>query len=148
MQCFYVKFSPRGGYFSWTKYAFGLFFQKQSFHPAEVVGQRCSVEKVYLEFVQNSQENTCARISFLIKLQACACNFVKKENLTQVFSSEFCEIFMNTFSYRTPLQCCFWSSQYFCYFPNSDSRISWSISFKFSVIFKHSTSEDETSMSF
>ena len=31
---------------------------------------RCSVEKVFLEISQNSQENTCARASFLIKLQA------------------------------------------------------------------------------
>ena len=30
---------------------------------------RCSVKKVFLEISQNSQENTCARISFLIKLQ-------------------------------------------------------------------------------
>ena len=32
-----------------------------------------------------------------------ACNFVKKETLTQVFSCEFYEIYKNTFYYRTPL---------------------------------------------
>ena len=37
--------------------------QKQSY-------RRCSVKKVFLEISQNSQENTCARVSFLIKLQA------------------------------------------------------------------------------
>ena len=31
------------------------------------------------------------------------CNFIKKEIPTQVFSCEFCEIFKNTFFYRTPL---------------------------------------------
>ena len=31
---------------------------------AEAVAQRCSVKKVFLEISQNSQENTCARISF------------------------------------------------------------------------------------
>ena len=31
-----------------------------------------------------------------------ACNFIKTETLTQVFSCEFCEISMNTFFYRTP----------------------------------------------
>ena len=36
----------------------------------EVVVQRCSVKKVFLTVSQNSQENTCARVSFLIKLQA------------------------------------------------------------------------------
>ena len=43
-----------------------------------------------LEISQNSQENTCARVSLLIKLQA------------QVFSCEFSEISKNTFFYRTP----------------------------------------------
>ena len=32
---------------------------------------RANVKKVFLEISQNSQENTCARASFLIKLQAC-----------------------------------------------------------------------------
>ena len=36
----------------------------------EAVAQRYSVEKVFLEFSQNSQGNTCARVSFLITLQA------------------------------------------------------------------------------
>ena len=36
----------------------------------EAVAQRCFVRKVFLEIWQNSQESTCARVSFLIKLQA------------------------------------------------------------------------------
>ena len=36
------------------------------------VAQMCSVKKVFLEILQNSQENTCARVSFLIQLQASA----------------------------------------------------------------------------
>ena len=36
----------------------------------EVVVQRCSVEKVFLEILQNSQENTRARVGFLIELRA------------------------------------------------------------------------------
>ena len=78
----------------------------------EAVVLRCSVKKVFLEILQNSQENTCARDSFLIKLQAwacnfikkeslAACNFIKKESLAQVFSCEFYEISKNTFFYRT-----------------------------------------------
>ena len=55
-----------------------------------------------LRISQNSQENTRARVSFLIKLQAPVCNFIQKETLVQVFSSKFCEISKNTFSYRTP----------------------------------------------
>ena len=34
----------------------------------EAVVQSCSVKKVFIEISQNSQENTCARDSFLIKL--------------------------------------------------------------------------------
>ena len=36
---------------------------------------------MFLEISQNSQENTCARGS--------ACNFIKKETLAQLFTSEF-----------------------------------------------------------
>ena len=38
-------------------------------------------KKVFLKISQDSQENTCARVSF-----------IKKETLQQVFSREFCEI--------------------------------------------------------
>ena len=62
----------------------------------EVVIQRISVKKVFLNIFQNLKENPCPRVSFLIKLQ------LKKETLTQLFSCEFCNIFKNTFFYRTP----------------------------------------------
>ena len=64
----------------------------------EVVTQRCSVKKMLLRILQNFEENTYIRVSFLIKLNVSACNFIKKEILTQVFSCKFCEIFKNTFS--------------------------------------------------
>ena len=34
---------------------------------SEAVTQRCSRKRVFLEISQNSQENTCARVSFLTK---------------------------------------------------------------------------------
>ena len=40
----------------------------------EIVAQRCSVKEVFIEHLQNSQENTCARVSLLIKLQAYFCH--------------------------------------------------------------------------
>ena len=55
------------------------------------------MKKMFLEILLNSQENTCAGVSLLIKFQASACNFIKKENLVQLFSCEFCEISKNTF---------------------------------------------------
>ena len=57
--------------------------------------RRCSVKKVFLKISQKLQENTCARVSFLIKLQADACNYIEKETLAQVFYGEFCKIFQN-----------------------------------------------------
>ena len=45
------------------------------------------LKKVFFEILQNSQENICARASFLINLQ----------NLAQMFSCEFYEIFKNIF---------------------------------------------------
>ena len=38
--------------------------------PTEKVSRRCSVKRVLLKILQNSQESTCARVSFSIKLQA------------------------------------------------------------------------------
>ena len=49
-------------------------------------------KKVFLEISQNSQENTCAKVSLLIKLQA-----IKKVALAQVLSCEFYEISKNIF---------------------------------------------------
>ena len=60
------------------------------------------MKKVFLEISQKLQENISDRVPFLIKLQAKACNFIKKEALAQVISCEFCELSENTFSYGTP----------------------------------------------
>ena len=46
---------------------------------------------------QNSQDDICVRVSFLIMLQSCeACNFIKKETSTQVFSCKVFKIFKYT----------------------------------------------------
>ena len=52
---------------------------------------------LFLEILQNSQESTCAGVSFLIKLQASRPATAKKETLAQMFSYEFCEISKETF---------------------------------------------------
>ena len=44
-------------------------FQIIKVKEAEAVAKKCSVKKLFLEISQNSQNNTCARVSFLIKLQ-------------------------------------------------------------------------------
>ena len=53
-----------------------------------------SVKKVFLEISQNSQENNCVGVSFF--------NKETQRDSTKVFSCEFCEIFKNTFFYKTP----------------------------------------------
>ena len=64
----------------------------------------CSVRKLFLEISQNSQENNCVGVSFLMKsYKPEACKFIKKETPTQVLSFEFCEVFKNTFFCKTPL---------------------------------------------
>ena len=68
---------------------------------AEAVTRTCSVKKVLLEILQNAQESTCARVSFL---QSKACIFTKRESLIQVSSCEFCKhLCKNIFFYKTTL---------------------------------------------
>ena len=59
-------------------------------------------KKGVLKILLNSQENTCARVSFLKKLHAQACHIIKKETLARVLSCEFCKISKNIFFYKTP----------------------------------------------
>ena len=73
-----------------SSYVFKCFYHNIRKQPPEVFLKK----KMFWKISRNSQENTCDRASFLIKLQT---NFIKKETLTQVFSFEFCEIFKNTF---------------------------------------------------
>ena len=103
---------------------------KQSFSKAVV--RRCSVKKVFLKVSQNSEEITCARVSFLINLQSGTGIFLwiflkntsggyfwlKFEwlNHQQILKFQFkrflpylcwveitCEISENNFLYRVPL---------------------------------------------
>ena len=48
--------------------------------------RKCSLKKVFIEVLKNSQENICAKVSILIKFRL----------LVQVFFCEFWEIFKNT----------------------------------------------------
>ena len=54
---------------------------------------RCSIKRGAPKISHNSQKNTCARVSFSIKLQGEACNFIKKETQTQVIPVNFVKFF-------------------------------------------------------
>ena len=43
---------------------------------SDALAQRCSVKNLFLEISQNSQENICARVSLLLKLQVKVNNFI------------------------------------------------------------------------
>ena len=42
--------------------------------------RRRSIKKLFLKISQKSQENTCARVSLLKKLQDSTCNYIKKRD--------------------------------------------------------------------
>ena len=62
----------------------------------EAVTHRCSVKKGAVRDFANFPENNCARVSFLIKLQAGPAILLKKRLQQRCFSVK------NTFFYRTP----------------------------------------------
>ena len=59
--------------------------EKSKMKLTETVNQRCFLKKVLVKISQKSHQNTCARVSLLTKLQALACNFIKKQTRTGVF---------------------------------------------------------------
>ena len=77
----------------------------------------CECQKQPPEVLRNFRQfrkihwKTSVTVSFLIKLQPMACNFIKKKTLAQVFSCEICEISKNTFF--TEHRDCFWNVAFF-----------------------------------
>ena len=68
---------------------------------------------MFLEISQNSQENTCATVSFLIKLQAKVCNFIEKRLWHRCFPVTFTKFLRTPFLtehlfYRPRPGDCFW----------------------------------------
>ena len=56
---------------------------------------------VFKNFENFTGKQLCRGL-FFNKVAGAACSFIKKETLAQAFSCKFCEIFKNTFFYRTP----------------------------------------------
>ena len=102
-QCFW----PKSEIIKTVQYKCGQYFTPEAAAKGDLW------KKVFLKILQNWQENTRARVSFLIKSQGSACNFIKKGTLAQVFSSEFCEISTNTFLQNTSSGYIYHTSQAF-----------------------------------
>ena len=60
---------------------------------------RCSIKKVFLDISQNSQENTCARVSFLMKLRPAT--LLKKWLWHRCFPVDCVKILRTLFSQNT-----------------------------------------------
>ena len=69
----------------------------KAFQAREAVVRRCSVKRVFLETLQNSQENTCARASFLIKLKARPATLLKKRLWGRCFPVNFVKFLRTPF---------------------------------------------------
>ena len=67
----------------------------------ETVAWMCPVKKVFLEILQIYRKTPVPESLFLINI-AWGLQLYQIETLAQVFSSEFCKISKNFFSYRTP----------------------------------------------
>ena len=63
---------------------------------------RCSIRKVFLKISQNLQKNTFVRVSYLIKFQASACNFILKKRLWhRCFTVNFAKFLRTPFLQNT-----------------------------------------------
>ena len=73
--CFRVCCKADVNVWGWCEFSFRrklikkFYFLVYIFEYIEAVVRRSSVKKVFLEISLNSQENSCGRVSFLIKLQ-------------------------------------------------------------------------------
>ena len=63
--------------------------------------RRCSIKKVFLKISQNSQEKTCSKVSFLVKFQASACNYIKKKLPHRCFPANFAKLLRSSFLQNT-----------------------------------------------
>ena len=74
---------------------------------SEIVPRRSSITKVFLKILQNSLENTCAGVSFAIKLQAeSLCNLIKRRLQYRCFPVNF-EKSLRTSTLQTSAKICF-----------------------------------------
>ena len=73
--------------------------KRQSLKNPQKTGSHSEVfcKQVFLEIPQNSQENTCARVSFLIKLQPERPAVLSKKRLAQMFPVNFAKFLRTTF---------------------------------------------------
>ena len=62
------------------------------------IHQRCSIKEVFLRISQNSQENFCVKISFLVKLQAEPATLLKRILWHRCYAVNFAKFLRTYFS--------------------------------------------------
>ena len=75
---------------------------------SEAVAGRCSIKKVFSEISQNLQENTCARVPFLIQLENLNATLFKKRLWHRFFPVNFVK-FLRTHFLQNTSGDCFWN---------------------------------------
>ena len=93
--CYYLWAPGEGG---WVGGGWGQWIV---IYQSEAATRGVLYKNVFLKISQNSQENTCARFSFLIKLQTSACNFIKKRLWHRCFPVKFSEFLRILFLQNT-----------------------------------------------
>ena len=93
---------------------FNLFYQHSigkslytswvTFQGAEAVTRKYSAIKIFLKNVQNSLENTCARVSFLTMLQ----DVLKRDSCTDLILLIFWKFLRTAMPCTTSTKICFW----------------------------------------
>ena len=85
--------------------------------------RKCSIKKVFPEIFQNSLENTCARVPFLVKLQAFLEILQNSQEITCArvsglwcFPLNFAKFLRTPFLLQKTSGCCFWGQKSSLYF--------------------------------
>ena len=99
--CWFHMFLFYGLYFELCSLSVLCIFYSTTHLYTEAATRDVLWKKVFLEISQNSQENTCARVSFWIKLMPEACNFIKKETRAQLFPVNFVKFLRTSFLQNT-----------------------------------------------
>ena len=68
----------------------------------DALNRTCSIKKIFLKNSQNSQENTFARVSFLVKMQAWPETLLKKRFWLRYFPASFAKFLRTPFLKNSP----------------------------------------------
>ena len=109
-ELFWSVFSPNAGKYGPEQLQIGALFAPCEVSLFWLICPTCYIrsrlpityKKLFFKSMQNSQENTCAEVSFEQSCRPTVCNFIKKETLAQIFPCVIFEIFQISFFAEYP----------------------------------------------